>query len=87
MRRPPIQSALSGSNSTRKYDRIAAAVRALYIYNRLSAALLLCTVYIRKEARERGRHICPAALLGLADQSDKNMIHHEERMLDDYYSS
>jgi hypothetical protein len=48
----------------------------------------LCTVYIRKEAREGGRHICPAAaLLGQADQSDKNMIHHEERMLDDYYSS
>jgi hypothetical protein len=59
--RPPIQSALSGSNSTRKYDRIAAAVRALYIYNRLSAALLLCTVYIRKEAREGGQQHCWAA--------------------------
>jgi predicted deacetylase len=75
--RPPIQSALSGSNSTRKYDRIAAAVRALYIYNRLSAALLLCTVYIKKEAREGETYI--ALLLGRADQGDKIMIHAPRR--------
>jgi hypothetical protein len=37
---------------------------------------------------KRGEDIYPAAaLLGHADQSDKNIIHREERILDDYYFS
>jgi hypothetical protein len=54
----PIQSTLSGSNSTRKYDRIA--VRALYIYYIL-LYIPYCIVQIygigkgrNKEARRSG---------------------------------
>jgi hypothetical protein len=66
---------------------IASLLSAPYTF--IIDSLLLCScAQSHKKRSKRGGDIYPAAalLLGRADQSDKNMIHHEQRMLDDYYS-